>query len=384
LGTLTVITPFSIDMYLPAFQKIADQFGSTPARVSLSLSSYFVGLAIGQIAYGPLLDRYGRRPPLFFGLIIYVLSSLMCVMVNSVDGLIGARGLQALGGCVAGVASTAMVRDFFSPEDGAKVFSRLMLILSVSPLFAPTVGGWIVSLWGWKAVFYVLAAVAAVVTAIIYVFLPEPHTPDPSVSLSPLGILRAFREVITNRQFFEFAVSGAFSFAGLFTYLAGAPSIFIGTFHVSERGFGLIFAFLSIGMIGGSQVNVWLTRLYRGETIFAWALSVQVVAALIYLLLCHFIDLPLAGHIAILFIYISSVGLVYPNGAALSLAPFSKNTGSASALLGLLQTGVGSLAAAAFGFLPFQPATAVALVFLLGAVVAWSIFRWCACCKSLS
>jgi DHA1 family bicyclomycin/chloramphenicol resistance-like MFS transporter len=375
LGALTTISPFSIDMYLPAFQNIADHLGSTTAQVSLSLSSYFVGLALGQVFYGPFLDRFGRKKPIYFGLVLYVLASFFCLLSTGVNGLIMARFFQALGGCAASVGSTAMVRDFFSPEEGAKVFSKLMLILSVSPLFAPTVGGWIVSQWGWHAIFLVLAVITSLFLVIVFFWLPEGHHPDPTVSLKLGPILKIFAFIFKDPRFFAFAVSGAFSFAGLFTYLAGAPSIFFRTFHLSTKTFGLIFAFLSLGMIGGGQVNIFLMKYFSSEQIYKTALRGQMLVAFIFAVGAAMNWYGLSAHILILFIYIACVGLTYPNAAALALVRFHKNAGSAAALLGTIQMGVGALASAAFGLLKFQPSLSVAVVFVLTSLLGLSIFQ---------
>jgi len=376
LGALTTISPFSIDMYLPAFQKIADHFSTTAAQVSLSLSSYFIGLALGQIFYGPFLDRFGRKRPLYLGLGLYIVATLACVYASSIEGLIAARFFQALGGCAASVASTAMVADFFSPQDGAKVFSRLMLILSVSPLFAPTFGGWITSAFGWQAVFLVLIAIVIVFLCLVFFFLPEGHQPDPTISLRAGPIAKTFATILKDQRFFVYTVSGAFSFAGLFTYLAGAPSIFFGTFHLTEKMFGLIFAFLSIGMVGGGQINIFLMKKFAPEQIYNRALQLQVFTGLAFAVGCAMNWYGLAGHILIFFVFISCVGLTYPNAAALALARFHKNAGSASALLGTIQMGVGALAAACFSLLRFQPSLSVALLFVVTSLLGLSVFHF--------
>ncbi len=365
LGLLTTISPFSIDLYLPAFQKIADQLKTTPSRVSLTLASYFIGLALGQIFYGPLLDRFGRKKPLYFGLTLYVLASVGCLLANSIEILVFARFLQALGGCSASVGSTAMVRDFFPPEKSAKVFSRLMLVLSVSPLFAPTIGGWIAAAFGWRAEFLALAIIVTLFLLMVIFLLPEGHQPDPSVSLKVGSILKNFLVILKNRTFFSHAIPGAFSFAGLFTYLAGAPPIFLGKFQLSEKAFGLVFAFLSIGMVGGGQLNIWLMKRFSGEKIFRTALKLQAFIALIFVVGCFFEAYGFYAHVLIFFCFISCVGLTYPNAAALALQSFQKNIGSAAALLGTLQMGSGALAAAAFGLMSFAPSLSVAILFVL-------------------
>jgi len=173
LGMITAIGPFSIDMYLPAFTSIAADLHTTVARVSLSLSSFFIGISVGQFIYGPLLDRFGRKKPLYIGVSIYLVSSGLCAMAGSADTLIALRFLQALGGCAGMVASRAMVRDLFDVEDNAKVFSMLMLVVGVSPIIAPTLGGYITAAFGWHAVFVMLTMMAAIILAAVHFILPE-------------------------------------------------------------------------------------------------------------------------------------------------------------------------------------------------------------------
>ncbi len=184
LGSLSTISPFAIDMYLPAFPGIAVALHTTTARISLSIASYFVGLATGQLVYGPLLDRFGRKPPLFAGLILFVVASVLCLFSRTVEWLVAMRFLQALGGCGAQVASMAMVRDFFPVHETAKIISLLILILGVSPLLAPSVGGFVALHLGWQWVFVILASVALLNLMICWWCLPQGHIADPSSFLS--------------------------------------------------------------------------------------------------------------------------------------------------------------------------------------------------------
>src|SRR5882762_2665995 len=183
LGSLSTVTPFAIDLYLPAFAQIAGDFKTNTATISLSVSSYFIGMAIGQILYGPLLDRYGRKRPLYVGLFVFILTSVGCMQSWNVISLVTFRFFQALSGSVAWVGAVAMVRDFFPVKESARVFSLLFLIIGVSPLLAPTVGGFIVTGFGWQAIFIGLAAITIFILIIVYLFLPEGHQPDPSISL---------------------------------------------------------------------------------------------------------------------------------------------------------------------------------------------------------
>jgi MFS transporter, DHA1 family, multidrug resistance protein len=339
LGLLSVVTPFAIDMYLPAFSRIAGDLRTTTPAIALSLSSYFIGFALGQILYGPLLDRFGRKRPLYFGLVLYILASIGCAQAHSIHALIALRFVQAIGGCAAQVAALAMVRDFFHARESAKIFSLLFLIIGVSPLLAPTIGSALVAAIGWRWIFFILGAYASVTLALIFVFLPEGHTPDASISLKPKPIVQGFWAILRQPQFITYALAGAFSFAGLFAFVSGSPILFMDGYHLSTRAFGLVFAVLVMGFIGGNQVNVFqalLFQVFTGLVLFAGTRS-------------HLIGLP--ATLVLFFFALLSIGLTYPNAAAIGLAPFSRDAGSASALLGFLQAGTGALLSTGIGVL---------------------------------
>jgi DHA1 family bicyclomycin/chloramphenicol resistance-like MFS transporter len=351
LGSLCVVTPFAIDMYLPAFSRIAADFHRSTPEISLSLSTYFVGFALGQIIYGPLLDRFGRKRPLYVGLSIYIACSIGCVAAPDLHTFVALRFLEALGGCVAQVGAIAMVRDFFPVKESAKVFSLLFLMIGVSPLLAPTIGSFIMTSLGWRWIFVILAAIASLILALTIFLLPEGHQPDYTVILSPKPIVAGFWKIFRNPQFLTYTVAGAFSFAGLFTYVAGSPIIFMDGFHLSTKAFGIVFAALVMGFIGGNQLNVLMLRRFTSQQIFLAALCLQVAIGIIFLagMLSHTIGL--AATLILFFVFLSCIGLTYPNGAALGLAPFSQDAGRASALLGFFQTGTGALISMSIGVL---------------------------------
>ncbi len=371
LGALATVTPFAIDLYLPAFSQIADDFGTSPATISLSVSSYFIGMAVGQILYGPLLDRFGRKKPLYGGLIIFILASLGCMQAWNVDALVVFRFFQALGGSAAWVAAVAMVRDFFPIEQSARVFSLLILILGVSPLLAPTIGGYLTTALGWQSVFIALAAITTIILIIVFVFLPEGHAPDPKVSLKPKPIITTFIQVLKNTQFHTYTFSGAFAFATLFIYVAGSPIIFMEIFQVSPQQYGIIFALLSVGFIGGSQVNIQLTKKYKSERIFYIALLFQVTTSLVFLFGVWNDWFGLYTSIGMFFILLSCLGLINPNATALAIAPFTENIGSASALLGCTQIGVAALASSGVGL--FSADNTVPIVALMAGTASLAL-----------
>ena len=351
LGALCVVTPFAVDMYLPAFSTIAAQYKTSTSAISLTLSTYFVGFALGQMIYGPLLDRFGRKRPLYVGLTVYILSSIGCASAPTLKIFIALRFLEALGGCVAQVDAIAMVRDFFPFEESARIFSLLFLMIGVSPLAAPTVGSLLMTALGWRWIFVLLAIIAFLILAATFLFLPEGHQPDRSISLRPGALLGGFWDILKQPQFFTYTLAGAFSFAGLFAYVAGSPIIFMDGFHMDTKAFGIVFAVLVMGFIGGNQVNIFLLRRYNSQQIFFAALIVQVLIGIFFFAGIHTHLVGLKATLVLFFVFLSCIGLTYPNSAALALAPFSQHAGRASALLGCLQTGTGALVSVGIGTL---------------------------------
>lgn len=370
LGALTALSPFSIDMYLPAFPKMAESLGTSVSAVSLSLSSYFVGLAVGQLFYGPLLDRFGRKKPLYVGLVLYILATLGCLSSKNVDSLVAFRFIQAIGGCAANVAAMAMVRDFFSPKESAKVFSLLMLILGVSPLLAPTAGGYLATHLGWQSVFVVLAVIGTLMLGLSIFYLPTIYTPDQSHSLHPGQIFKNYLSIVKDPQFYTYSLAGSLAFSGLFVYLAASPTIFMEIFKVSEQGYGWIFALLAAGFIGASQFNILLLRRFSNESVLFVALGSLTAMGFLFFMGALSGWFGLVGTIAMLFLYLSSAGLANPNAAALALAPFAKNAGSASALIGFLQMGVGALASVSVGILKAQQLLPITAIFAASSLLA--------------
>jgi DHA1 family bicyclomycin/chloramphenicol resistance-like MFS transporter len=374
LGSLSTISPFAIDMYLPAFPEIAVALHTSTARIALSISSYFAGLAAGQLVYGPLLDRFGRKRPLYAGLILFMAASLLCLRARTVQWLVAMRFLQALGGCAAQIAPMAMVRDFFPVRETAKIISLLILILGASPLLAPSFGSYVAVHLGWQWVFLILAIVALINLAVVFWCLPEGHLPDPTVSLRLRPILRNFGEVFKERQFITFALASAFALSGLLVYVSGSPIIFMEYFHVSARAFGAIFAGLAVGFIGSNQVNILLLRKFTSAQVFRAALLVECPIVLFLLAGTYFGWFGLTVTLVLLFITLSSLGLACPNAAALALAVFDRNIGSASAMLGFLQIGISGLASATIGLFDSHRMFPVALVVALTSWIGLGVF----------
>jgi MFS transporter, DHA1 family, multidrug resistance protein len=373
LGTLTALSPFSIDMYLPAFQDIAKSLHTTTSRVDLSLSSFFIGLAMGQLIYGPLMDRFGRKRPLYLGLSIYIIASVGCFLATSVEMLIAIRVLQAIGSCAAGVASIAMVRDLFPVKDNAKVFALLFLVLGASPLLAPTAGSYLTVAFGWQSVFVVLLSIAILILIAVIFTLPESYKPDASYSLKPGPIINNFLLVIRTPQFYTYAIAGSIAFCGLFAYVAGSPLVFMDVFDLSKKEYGWVFAGLSVGFIGSNQLNSLLIKRYKSEQVVRVALSAQVVVGLIFLAGAFNGWYGLGGTIAMIFLVLCCIGLTNPNTSALCMAPFAKNAGVASALLGTMQLGLGAAASFAISVFNTHSAAPLAAIMAISSIIALGV-----------
>jgi len=258
------------------------------------------------------------------------------------------------------VAPRAIVRDLFPVEENAKVLSLLILVLGVSPILAPTVGSLVIAHWGWSWVFVLLAVVTLLILIALVLWLPESKQPDPTFSLRPKPILASFTTVIKDKQFFTYAFSGGIGSAGLFAYLAGSPFVFMKYYTVTEQQYGWIFALIAAGLISSSQLNNLLLRYYSSEQLMKWALVVQVSVGILLYAGAVAGLLGLVSTIFLMFLFLSCQGLIFPNSAALSMAPFTKEAGSASALMGAIQMGLGSLASAAIGMLNAQTPTPLA------------------------
>jgi DHA1 family bicyclomycin/chloramphenicol resistance-like MFS transporter len=368
LGLLTAIGPLSIDMYLPGFSNIAADLNTSIEKVGYSLSSFFIGICVGQLLSGPLLDRFGRKRPLYVGLIIYILASIGCGFSDSVEMLIFFRFVQALGGCVGMVAPNAVVRDLFPVEQSARVFSMLILILGVSPILAPTFGGYMVAAWGWKPIFFVLAIITAIILITVFIWLPETRKPDPTYSLKPAAILGNFAQVLKEKQFTTYAFSGNIVSAALFAYIAGSPFVFMEIHDVSQQVYGWIFALIAAGLITSSQINSLLLRKYKSDRILRTVITIQASLGIIMWVGSATHLFNLYGLIAIMMLFLSCQGFIFPNAAAMAMAPFTKHAGSAAALMGAFQMAMGALASALVGVFfneTIMPMVTIMLVFCL-------------------
>ncbi|UBM57561.1 multidrug effflux MFS transporter [Marinilongibacter aquaticus] len=374
LGLLTAIGPFSVDLYLPAFPAIAKDLHTSVNTVSLSLSSFFLGLSLGQLLYGPLLERFGRKKPIYMGMVIYIFASLGCFWAQDVEHLIVYRGFQAVGSCAGLVASRAIVRDLFETKEVAKTFSMLMMVVAVSPIVAPSLGAYISAFLGWRIVFATLVLLAVFILLGSLFLLPESKEPDPDYSLMPKVILAKFWEILRHPVFLVNAFTGAIAYAGLYAYISGSPHIYMEVFGLNEQEFGWIFAINAVGLISSNQVNRVILKTYKSERIIFIALVAQLVLAFILLGLNLLEVANTFSTTFLIFGFLFCLGFIFPNASALSLDPFSHTAGNASALMGAVQMVVGALASSLVGLLQGTSSVAMSLVMLICGFLAFCLF----------
>ncbi|HET9362791.1 MAG TPA: Bcr/CflA family multidrug efflux MFS transporter [Vicinamibacterales bacterium] len=344
LGSLSATGPLAIDMYLPALPTIGHEFQTDVGTVQVSLAVYFAGIAVGQAFYGPMSDRVGRKKVLYLGLSVFVVSSIGCALAGGVGSLIGFRFLQALGGCAPLVVPRAIVRDHFDQAGSVRMLSVLMLVMGLAPILAPLIGGQLLVNFGWRAVFWVLAAYATVCLVVVGFFLGESLPPDRRLAHPVGAVLAVYARLLRDRVFIGYALSGALVFAGLLSYISGSPAVFIEQFHVPPDKYGLYFGTNAFGIIAASQVNRWLAGRVDVRTIVRTVLTVSMAAGLVLLFNAYSGVGGFAGILVPLWCFIACHGFILPNTTALAMAPHGQVAGSASALLGTLQFVLGAAA----------------------------------------
>lgn len=334
LGLLSAFGPLSIDMYLPALPDIATDLMSDQTSVQLSLASFFVGIASGQLFYGPITDKFGRKKPLYFGLALYAIASFLCATASTVDGLVFFRFLQALGACAGIVISRAVVRDLYQPHESAKIFSLLMLIMGAAPILAPVMGGVLLNYFGWRAIFWLLTIISCLTLGGVFFFLKETSTPSHEHQLRKT--FSRYLEVLSDKNFSGYTLSLSFVYAGMFAYITASSFVFMKFFNLTSSEYSMLFGVNAFGLIAFSQVNGQLLKKYHPRQLIRASLPLTFVSG-ICLVLAALLKAPLWGICVPLFFYMMSMGMIAPNAAACALAHQKKSAGSASAMMGTIQ-----------------------------------------------
>ncbi|AIL63824.1 multidrug effflux MFS transporter [Pseudomonas alkylphenolica] len=364
LGALSAFGPLAIDFYLPGFPAMALAFGTDEKHIQTTLAAYFLGLSIGQLAYGPVADRFGRRVPLLVGVCLFTLASLACAFAPNLDALIAARFVQALGGCAGMVLSRAIVSDKCDAIASAKVFSQLVLVMGLAPILAPMLGGVLVNVYGWQSIFVALTLFSALCTLAVALGLPESlPASQPRQPLS--GALRQYGRLLKDRVFIGHALTGGIAIAGMFSYIAGSPFVFIKLYGVPAEHYGWLFGSNAAGFILVAQINARLLAKRGPAFLLRRAVWVYLASGLTLLAISGLQPAQLWPLLIPLFICIASLGCIIPNASACAMNGQGARAGSASALLGCIQFSVAAGAAALVGVLHDGSAMPMALVISL-------------------
>jgi DHA1 family bicyclomycin/chloramphenicol resistance-like MFS transporter len=377
LGGLTAVPPLSMDMYLPALPEVTGALHTSAATAQLTLTACLTGMALGQLAVGPMSDKWGRRRPLLIGLLVYIVATAVCALAPTAPLLIGFRLAQGLAGAAGIVIARAVVRDLYDGVEMARFFSTLMLISGVAPVVAPLIGGQVLRITDWRGIFVVLTVVGIALTALVWKGLPETLAPERRHGGGTADALRTMRGLLADRVFTGYMISGGFAFAALFAYISASPFVVQEIYGASPQTFSLLFGINSVGLIAVGQIN---GKLLVGRVSLDKALAVGLCvialasAALLLMATGVFGDVGLVPIAAGLFVLMSAMGLAMPNTNALALMRTPHAAGSASALLGTSSFLVGAIASPLVGIAGEGTAVPMAVVQLACALAAIACF----------
>ena len=364
LGSLTAMGPLSIDMYLPGLPSIGADLHASAGQAQATVAAFLAGMAVGQVIYGPMSDRVGRKPPILLGAAIYVLASIACALATGPQMLIGARFIQAVGACAGGVVGRAVIRDRFDHTETARMLSLLMLINGMAPILAPLVGGFIVTVSGWRLTFWFMTAFGLAVGTAGFLRMQESRSAETLARARGEHPFRSYLALLREPRLVGYALAAALNGATLFTYISASPELVIKTYGVPPWAFGLIFGTNAVGLIGSGQLNRLLLRRMSPDAVLARAGLVAVGFAVLMML---FAVTGIGGRWTILptlFCILASYGFMQGNAMAGALSVDPTRAGSASALMGSCSFGLGAVASAAAGALHDGTARPMALVML--------------------
>lgn len=371
---MTAVGPVTIDMYLPGFPAIEREFAEQ--GVEKTMSAYLIGIALGQLVYGPLSDRFGRKPPLYAGFILYAIGSFGCTLATDMSTLMLMRVLQALGACGGMVIGRAIIRDRCEPHEAARAFSILMAIVSLGPILAPSVGGLVVTGFGWRGVFVFQVMFALLLLAAMHFVLTESRQPSSIVPLSVPAIAVNYRGLVRDRAFLGYTLAGAFGMASLFAYVTGAPAVLIENYGLSAQQFGWLLGANGFAFMAASRLNIVALRHQTPAELLARAVWMPSVVGLLLVAITLVIRVPLWLFVALQLTFFVSVARVTPHAAALGLAAYPHIAGAASAMMGALQSIVPMLVGFALAYFNNGEPTTLALMMTLGALGAGASYEW--------
>lgn len=373
LGFLSALAPFAMDMYLPALPSLAADLNTSTSLAQLSLMFCLLGLALGQLISGPISDARGRRTPLLIGMIVFIVSSILCAFTSSIVVLCILRLIQGLAGATGIVISRAIVRDYYSGYEMTKFFALLMLVNSIAPIIAPTVGGQVMRFTSWQGIFVILSIIGLGILLGVLFKLPESLTPEKRQTGGFKQTVSSMGMMLKDRVFLGYCLASGFVFAGMFAYISGSPFVLQDIYGISPQAFGLVFAINSIGIVTASQISSKLSRKIGEQKLLIIGLLQAFLAGLALFIMIQ-LDLGLIAILIPLFFVVSSVGLVAPSSTSLAMQRQGKNAGSASAFIGLAQMGLGAIVTPLVGLGGSLTAVPMGLVIAMSTCCALLIY----------
>ncbi len=381
LGLIVAVGPLSIDMYLPALPSMADDFGVSTAFMANSVPAYFLGLVFGQLFYGPLSDRVGRVKPLYFGMTVYVIASIVCATTSNEYVLFVGRTVQALGACVGAVVTRAAIRDRLTAKQTAKAFSIMILVMGLAPILAPSLGALFLRFFDWHSIFWFLAAFGTLNLLLTKFFFFETLTEENRNARPAKEVLSQYWDLIKDPTFNYPAIGGGLLMGAMFVYISSASELIMDTYGVSATHFGWLFGMNAAGFVGLTQLNQWLTNRFRILSILRFGAMMQVIsaAALFITGLIFGTDAWLPLVLSCIFFCIAGLGLTQPNASAIALAYQKRRAGMASALQGSLMFSVGIFGGLLLNLFPVNPVLKIGIAMFslmsLGCFLIWKIDR---------
>ncbi|MGV3003138.1 Bcr/CflA family multidrug efflux MFS transporter [Vibrio sp. E150_018] len=373
LGSIGLLTPFAIDMYLPAMPTIANDFMVNHGLVQATLTAYTAGFALGQLLHGPLADSYGRRPILMGGIVFFAIASIICATTTSIEALLYTRFAQGFAGAAAAVIVQAIVRDMFDKEEFARAMSFITLVITISPLLAPMIGGHLAVWFGWRSIFTVLAAVSFFVLLAVLFNIPETLAPENKQTLRFKTTMRNYFKLITNPVVFGLIFCGAFSFAGMFAFITAGSFVYIDIYGVQPEYFGYLFALNVVGMVAMTSFNGRAVRKMGSHWMLRFGLWCQTFAG-VALLASWLLGLGLWAIVPCVILFVGTISIIGSNSMGLLLSSYPQMAGTASSLAGTLRFGVGAAISALIAFLPSGYVWPMVIAMFLCAVLSASCY----------
>ncbi|MBB4035999.1 DHA1 family bicyclomycin/chloramphenicol resistance-like MFS transporter [Dysgonomonas hofstadii] len=372
LALLTALEPLSIDLYLPGFLMISESLSTSVASVQISLSTFLAGFAVGQLIWGPLADKFGRKKPILVSLVIFILASVACMYVRSIEQLWVIRFVQAIGGCAGVVISRAIVTDYYDKSKTLKIFALLALIMGIAPILAPSIGNAVLQYFSWKGLFGTMMSLGIILFALTLFFLPETH--KQSKPAAKVNVVKDYLQILKNRKFVIYSLIAGIVNGALMIYVANGPFLIMEKGGFSSDAFSIIFAVNAFGLMLGSYLTTIFQKYVKTNNLVKYALLFMSFASVV-LLAAMYMNVNMNAILIVLFFYVFPIGILFPTTTELAITPFAdtNNSGTASALFGSIQLAMAFVCTILSSFISDGSIVAVGIAFFLCSILAFVI-----------